>query len=268
MVYDILIVGGGIAGSTAAIYGKMAGYNVAIIEKEEIGGKLNYIDDIYNYPGFYKIKGEMLAEYLKIQLKELKIEIIYDEVKSVRKISDTFNVCTEFSTYLSKYMIISTGSEPRKIDNIKASYCEMCDGHLYKNQNVSIIGGGDAAFSCALYMSNISNTVYILMRGPEPRASKFLVDKVINKQNITVFSNVEIKEQDDDKLILNDGSTIKSDAVFVKIGSTIDLNIFNNVINDHNVFLSGDCRDERISQLIKCANDSIYAIEQIKLMSN
>ena len=177
MRYDVLIVGGGIAGATAAIYAKMAGLDVAIIEKDEIGGKLNYISEIYNYPGLYKIKGEMFAEYLKIQLKELKIQTICEEAKRAEKINENFLVCTSKNRYESEYLIIATGSEPKELKNIRASYCEICDGHLYKNKDISIIGGGDASFNCALYMSNIANTIYILMRGAKPRANRFLIDK-------------------------------------------------------------------------------------------
>lgn len=266
MRYDILIVGGGIAGATAAIYAKMAGLDVAIIEKDEIGGKLNYISEIYNYPGLYKIKGEMFAEQLKIQLKELKIQTIYEEAKRAEKINENFLVCTSKNRYESEYLIIATGSEPKELKNIRASYCEICDGHLYKNKDISIIGGGDAAFNCALYMSNIANTIYILMRGAKPRANRFLIDKALSKPNITIFSNVEVKEQKGNQLTLNDGSTIESDAVFVKIGNTINLEPFKNVIGDPKAFLAGDCRGEKLNQLIKCSHDSMKIIEKIKNM--
>lgn len=264
MIYDILIIGGGIAGVTAAIYARMAGLNVSIVEKEEIGGELNYIDDIYNFPGFVSIKGKELAERLKKQLNQHDIEVIYDEAKKIKNENNFFQVETYWGVYVSRYLILATGSEPKKLDNVKASYCEMCEGHLYKNKNIAIIGSGDSAFNCALYMSNIAKNICIIMRNDKPKASKFLIDKVKEIPTISIFSNSEVKQYDNNILTLTNNTKIEVEGIFAKIGDKVNLKPFENIINNEKVFLIGDCRGDEIHQLIKCSYDGIKAISIMK----
>ena len=254
MIYDVIIIGGGIAGSTAAIYAKMAGLDATIIEKELIGGKLNYISRVYNFPGYLSIEGENLAKNISKQLENLHIETICSEATDVEYINNFFQVYTTGNVYISKYLIIAVGSEPKKIEKIKASYCEICEGHLYKGKNVAVIGGGDSSFSCALYLSNICKTITILIRKDKPKASKFLIDKVIKKSNIKIRYKSDVTE--DSK---------EYDGTFVKIGNVINLEPFKKVIEKNdNTFLIGDCTGVHCNQLIKAANDGREAIEKIK----
>jgi Thioredoxin reductase len=178
MIYDVIIIGGGVSGTTAALYLKMYGLDTAIIEKELIGGKLNYISEINNVPGVLPIEGEKLAKNMLKQLENIHTEIIYEEVTSVEYTNNLYQIYTTGKVYISRYLIIAVGSTPKKIEGLKASYCEICEGHLYKGKNVAVIGGGDSSFSCAMYLSKICKSVTILIRKDKARASSYLIDKV------------------------------------------------------------------------------------------
>lgn len=253
MIYDVIIIGGGVAGTTAAIYLKMAGLNIAIIEKELIGGKLNYISHVYNFPGYLSIEGENLAKNISKQLENLHIETICSEATDVEYINNFFQVYTTGNVYISKYLIIAVGSEPKKIEKIKASYCEICEGHLYKGKSVAVIGGGDSSFSCALYLSKICKSVTILIRKDKAKASKYLIDKV-NKTN-----NIKIEYKSN---VIEDSK--EYEGTFVKIGNKIDLKRFNNVIEKHNnTFLIGDCTGVHCNQIIKSEYEGMAAALKI-----
>ena len=256
MIYDIIITGGGIAGATAGIYATLSGLNTAIIEKELIGGKLNYIDRIYNFPGYLSIRGEKLAENILKQLENIHTEIIYEEATSVENLNNLYQVYTTGKVYVSRYLIIAVGSTPKKIEGLKASYCEICEGHLYKGKSVAVIGGGDSSFSCALYLSKICESVTILIRKDKARASSYLIDQATKKDNIAIkYESNAIEDSKD------------YEGTFVKIGSVIDLKPFKKVIGTPGVFLIGDCCNNHINQLIKAANDGREVVERIKEMN-
>ena len=279
MIYDVIIIGGGVAGVTAAIYLKMAGLNIAIIEKELIGGKLNYISRVYNFPGYLSIEGENLAKNISKQLENLHIETICSEATDVEYINNFFQVYTTGNVYISKYLIIAVGSEPKKIEKIKASYCEICEGHLYKGKSVAVIGGGDSAFSCALYLSNIASKVYLIHRRDEFRGSDSLVDKVKSKDNIELVLNSTIIELLGDgklqSIKLDDGRTIEIDGLFVSIGRMPNAATFCTGLaladgdyvsasddcktNIDGLFVAGDVRAKEIRQLVTATADGAIA---------
>lgn len=253
MIYDVIIIGGGIAGVTAAIYLKMAGLNIAIIEKELIGGKLNYINRINNFPGYLSIEGEKLAENTLKQLENLHIKIIYEKATKAENNNKLYQIYTTGKVYVSRYLIIATGSTPKKIKGLKASYCEICEGHLYKGKSVAVIGGGDSSFSCSLYLSKICKSVTILIRKDKAKASKYLIDKVNETNNIKIRYKSNVIE--DSK---------QYDGTFVKIGNEIDLKRFENVIENHdNTFLIGDCTGVHCNQIIKSEYEGMTAALKI-----
>ena len=256
MIYDTIIIGGGVSGTTAALYLKMYGLDTAIIEKELIGGKLNYIDRVYNFPGYLSIEGNKLAKNMLKQLENIHTEIIYEEVTSVEYTNNLYQIYTTVKVYVSRYLIIAVGSTPKKIEGLKASYCEICEGHLYKGKTVAVIGGGDSSFSCSLYLSKICKSVTILIRKDKARASSYLIDKVKKTNNIKIKYGSNVIE--DSK---NYG------GIFVKIGNVIDLRPFKKVIGTPGAFLVGDCCNNHINQLIKAANDGREAAERIKEMN-
>ena len=169
--FDCIIIGAGISGCTASIYLKRAGLNILMLEKKAIGGQIINTSEIENYPTITSTDGFTFSENLKKQIKNLNIEIKYEEVLDIKN-NDVKEVVTKNNTYLTKNIIIATGRIPKKLelDNENTllgkgiSYCATCDGFFYKNKNVAILGGGNSALEAAIYLSKICNNVTIINR--------------------------------------------------------------------------------------------------------
>lgn len=232
--YDVIVVGSGPAGITSAIYLKRANINVCIMEKSAPGGQLNKSSTIENYPGFEKITGPELAYNFYEQILKLDIPFINEEVIKIEDKTSYKIVETNKKTYTCKGIILALGRKPRSFDNKNVSllegkgvsYCSLCDGPLFKNQDVSIIGGGNSALEEALYLADICKSVTIINRRDVLRGDKILVDKVLKKDNINILYNseaVEFNKQDDflESLTINtNGKLNKLDvkACFIFIG--------------------------------------------------
>lgn len=232
--YDVIVVGSGPAGITSAIYLKRANINVCIMEKSAPGGQLNKSSTIENYPGFEKITGPELAYNFYEQILKLDIPFINEEVIKIEDKTSYKIVETNKKTYTCKGIILALGRKPRSFDNKNVSllegkgvsYCSLCDGPLFKNQDVSIIGGGNSALEESLYLSDICKSVTIINRRDVLRGDKMLVDKVLKKDNINILYNsevVEFNKKDDflESLTINtNGKLNKLDvkACFIFIG--------------------------------------------------
>lgn len=232
--YDVIVVGSGPAGITSAIYLKRANINVCIMEKSAPGGQLNKSSTIENYPGFEKITGPELAYNFYEQILNLDIPFINEEVIKIEDKTSYKIVETNKKTYTCKGIILALGRKPRSFDNKNVSllegkgvsYCSLCDGPLFKNQDVSIIGGGNSALEESLYLADICKSVTIINRRDVLRGDKMLVDKVLKKDNINILYNsevVEFNKQDDflESLTINtNGKLNKLDvkACFIFIG--------------------------------------------------
>lgn len=232
--YDVIVVGSGPAGITSAIYLKRANINVCIMEKSAPGGQLNKSSTIENYPGFNKISGPELAYSFYEQILNLNIPFINEEVIKIEDKISYKIVETNKKTYTCKGIILALGRKPRSFDNKNVSllegkgvsYCSLCDGPLFKNQDVSIIGGGNSALEESLYLSDICKSVTIINRRDVLRGDKMLVDKVLKKDNINILYNsevVEFNKKDDflESLLINtNGKLNKLDvkACFIFIG--------------------------------------------------
>lgn len=232
--YDVIVVGSGPAGITSAIYLKRANINVCIMEKSAPGGQLNKSSTIENYPGFEKITGPELAYNFYEQILKLDIPFINEKVIKIEDKISYKIVETNKKTYTCKGIILALGRKPRSFDNKNVSllegkgvsYCSLCDGPLFKNQDVSIIGGGNSALEEALYLADICKSVTIINRRDVLRGDKMLVDKVLKKDNINILYNsevVEFNKKDDflESLLINtNGKLNKLDvkACFIFIG--------------------------------------------------
>lgn len=200
--YDVIVVGSGPAGITSAIYLKRANINVCIMEKSAPGGQLNKSSTIENYPGFEKITGPELAYNFYEQILKLDIPFINEEVIKIEDKTSYKIVETNKKTYTCKGIILALGRKPRSFDNKNVSllegkgvsYCSLCDGPLFKNQDVSIIGGGNSALEESLYLADICKSVTIINRRDVLRGDKILVDKVLKKDNINILYNSEVVE--------------------------------------------------------------------------
>jgi thioredoxin reductase (NADPH) len=192
--YDVLIIGCGPAGIGCALELKKNNINFAIIEKSAPGGKINIAPRVDNYPGFKEIPGPALAmEFYKRVLNE-KIKVIADTVNSLTKVNDEFILECNKETYVTKAVLIASGTTERKIGLEKEvelqgkgiSYCSICDGHFFRNKDVVIVGGGNSALKEAVHLAKIVNKLYVVHRRNEFRGSNKTLEE------LTSFGNVEI----------------------------------------------------------------------------
>lgn len=230
MIYDLIIIGAGPAGVSAAIYAKRAGLNVLCLDKAMVGGYLNYIDKIDNYPGLYGISGPDFAFKLFEHMKALDIPFKNKCVNSIEN-GEVKKVITDKEEFLCKNIIIATGRIARELglkDENKLigkglSHCALCDGAFYKDKKVAVVGGGNSALQEALHLATLCEKVYLIHRRDEFRAIGEVVDKVNNNEKIVTImsSNVVDYELSDNKLskvILDTGDALEVSGLFVYIG--------------------------------------------------
>jgi len=290
--FDCIVVGAGISGLTAAIYLKRANLNVIIIEKYVVGGQINQTSNVENYPGFEKIDGPSLVMNVYEQINNLNIEVKYEEVISINK-EETFKVKTGSNEYTSTGVIIATGRTPNSLnlENEKEligrgiSYCALCDGNFFKEKDVCVVGSGNSAFEESLYLSEICNSVTILIRNNASKASEILINQVKKKQNINILYNSSIEKinSKDNKLDSIDvnGSNIKCDGLFIYIGSSPNLNFLEDIdigkeksyievdkdmrTNINKLYACGDTINKSVYQIITAASEgAIAAVSFIK----
>lgn len=288
MTYDLIIIGSGIAGITAAIYAKRSNLNVLIIEKSAPGGLLNKIDKINNYPGFTEITGPELAEKLFLQLKELNVEIKYEEVINVELENELRKVETKNNDYYTKAILIATGRTPKKIglQNEESLYgkglstCALCDANFFRGKDVAVIGGGNSALSEALYLANIVNKVYLIHRRDSFKADYSLIEQVNKKENIEVVynsnvTNINTENNMISNIELDNDTKIDVSGIFVYIGFVPGINfierlgitndkgyIVTNGFGETNVpgiYAAGDIIEKQIYQLVTAASEGAIA---------
>lgn len=235
--YDVLIIGAGPAGLTAAIYCQRANLKVAFYEKETPGGKVVKTSFVENYPGFSNISGPDLAMNFFKQVSELGVKFIFGEVTRVIKVNDIFHVTSsDGQIRYAKAVILATGMTEKKL-GIKGeteyygkglSYCAICDATLYKDKPVAIIGGGNTALEESLYLADIVSTVYLVHRRNEFRADASVIEKVRKNPKIKlVLNHIPVEFNGDGKKInhiiiknveSNQLSKINVDCIFPFIG--------------------------------------------------
>ena len=223
MIYDLIIIGGGPAGITAGIYAGRQRMKTLLIAKGFGGQMTKKATEVCNYPGFGRISGFDLMEKFVKQLKDQECaEIKTAEVLKVGKEKDNFTVITtEEDKFLGRSVIIATGADPRPLEakgekefiGKGVSYCVTCDGPVFSNKTVAIIGGGDAGFEAALFMTNYANKVYILESGLKVKANKINQNEVKKSKKIEIITSAFAKEIKGDKLV---SSLIYEDSVSKK----------------------------------------------------
>lgn len=276
--YDVVIAGSGIAGISAAIYLRRNGKSVLIVESSVPGGQLNRSNTIENYPGYISVDGPTLAMNLYNQALELQTEYLYEEIVKV----DLEKKEVETSSNIVSYsdLIIATGRSPKKLPVLNeyigkgVSYCALCDGALYKNKDVIVVGGGSSAFEEAYYLSKICNSVTILNRTTNLKAEKKEIEEVQSRSNIKVILEEEITDVSYNKKeeLFDINDKYKVSAIFVAIGYEPNSNLFNVeknngyiIVDNHfktninNVYAVGDVVEKEIYQLITAANDGATA---------
>jgi len=234
MIYDVIIIGGGPAGVTAALYAKRSGLDILLIEKGIIGGKIVNATSLENYPGFVSISGIEFADKLKEQLERLNVNILYDNVIHLNLQEKEKEIKTKNKTFKTKTVILASGTENRKL-GIKGedefigrgvSFCATCDAPFFKNKTVAVVGGGNSAVEEALYLSGIASNVYLIHRRDILRAERVRQEK-LKEGKVKVLLNMEVEEINGDKFVKsitlrnnkdNRISEINVDGVFISIG--------------------------------------------------
>lgn len=292
-MYDIIIVGAGPAGLTAAIYGRRALKKVLVLEALNYGGQIINTLNIDNYPVNPGISGFDFATKLYNQAKDLGAEIKFEKVTNIKD-SDIKEVVTTKDTYQTKTIILATGSENRKLgieDEEKLvgkgiSYCATCDGAFYKNKDVAVVGGGNTAIDDALYLSDIAHQVYLIHRRDSFRAEEAIISKLKEKDNVKFIYNSNVtKLNSDDKLVSievtdnnNEKQTIEVSGLFVAVGripenenfkDLIDLDESGYIKSDENchtnidgIFVAGDNRVKDLRQLVTATSDGAIAASE------
>lgn len=289
-MYDLIIIGMGISGVSAAIYAKRANLSVLMLEGSAPGGTLNKISNIENYPGIASITGPDFAYNLFEKIGELKIDYKLEEVTDI--ITESKTIKTKNNVYQAKNILIASGRSPKflGLDNEEKllgkgiSTCALCDGALYKNKEVAVVGGGSSALAESIHLSKIVKKVYLIHRKNEFRGEDTLVESVKSINNIELILNNEITElkEENDKLsglILKDGKELEVSALFIYIGFTPNTNFIKNTdikmengyilvdkdgkTNIDGIYASGDVIKKDIYQLINAASEGSIASIQI-----
>lgn len=234
-IYDLVIVGAGPAGISSAIYAKRAMLNVLVFEENLIGGKVNKTDSVENYAGFQMIKGKLLSKMMKEQLISLNFQIENQRVRTIKIVDDkNFLLETEKENFLAKSVIVATGTTEKKLEvegersliNRGVSYCAVCDGFLFKNKKVMVVGGGYSGCESAVYLSRIAKKVYLVHYSNELKVEMRLKRLVKSSKKIETILNSEVikivgKDKVDSSIILinkKEEKKIQVDAVFPCIG--------------------------------------------------
>lgn len=290
-MYDCLIIGCGPSGMSAAIYLKQAGLNAAIIERNAPGGNMNMALNIKNYPGFNEIKGAILSLNMFNQIRELDIPYIYGDVIAIND-GQVKQVITANNTYEAKYLIIATGRKNKELGlkNEKQyigkgiSYCAVCDGSLYKDREVMIVGNSNETVEEAIYLSEQSSAVTIVNENKELKISDTLKEQLDKRQNIYYLNNSKIirligeeklEEVEINNIVYNETFTKKIDCLFVSIGYEPNYRILsdlglenesgyiivdkNNRTNKKNIYAVGDITKKSLYQVVTATSDGAVA---------
>ena len=293
---DLIVIGAGPAGLTAALYATRAGASVIVLDGGAPGGKLNLTAEIENYPGVVK-KGPELAYSMYEQCLSFGAKYEFGEVTKIEDLGDHKIVYTAKEKYETKYVFIATGTKERKMGisgeeemtGHGVSYCAVCDGPFFKNKVVCVVGGGNSAIEESLYLSDIASHVHIIVRRYVLRADQYLIDKMKEKDNIEMhyLKKPHAIEKNDGKvsgLVIEDSktgelSTIPTNGIFPFIGLdpisgfVSDLGIVNDKgyieVNENQetkvkgIFAGGDVTAKNLRQVITAANDGAIAGQYI-----
>jgi len=293
-MYDIVVIGAGPAGLTAALYARRAEKSVLVIEKAAFGGQMTHSPRIENYPGFAEISGTELADKLLSQVMAQGADIEFDSVNAIEGESGNFKIVCDYGTFDAKSVIIAAGSKHRTLGldgeerytGEGISYCAVCDGAFYKDKTVAIIGGGNSALVEAGLLADGCKKVYIVQNLDFLTGEKNLQVRLSQRENVEIilstvvsgiigderFKGIRLKNQNS-----GEESVLELDGMFVAIGQAPENKPFANVaaIDERGyiksgedctpdgapagVFVAGDCRTKAIRQIATAAADGAVA---------
>lgn len=296
-MYDTIVIGAGPAGMTAALYAARSNLKVATLEQGAPGGQMNNTSDIENYPGFEMISGPELSMKMYEPLEKLGVENLYGIVEAIKDEGDIKKVITSDATYETKTVIIATGAKHRLLEvkgedaysSRGVSYCAVCDGAFFRNQDLLVVGGGDSAVEEALFLTRFANKVTIVHRRDALRAQKLLQDRSFAHEKIDFIwdSVVEEIKGNDLKVTSVDIKNVKTGevtnhefgGVFIYVGldpvsnMVTDLDITDEdgwiITDDHmrtnrkGIYAIGDVRQKDLRQITTAVGDGAMAGQQV-----
>lgn len=303
MIYDVIIIGSGPAGITAAIYAQRAELNNIVIEKTGYsGGQIINTYEVDNYPGTPGISGFDLSAKFRDHCEKLNTQFVDGEVTKLH-LEDGIKVLTlgDGTEYRTKTIVIATGGVPRHL-NIPGeeefsgrgvSYCAVCDGAFFKNKTVAVVGGGDTAIEEVIFLARICEKVYVIHRRDEFRASKGSVNKLLSNDNITVLWDSVLEKIDGSDFVeslkiknvkTEEVSNIEASGVFIAVGYVPNSQAYKDVVatnergyiiasencetNVPGIFAAGDIRNKDLRQIITAASDGANAITAVERYLN
>jgi len=293
--YDMIIIGGGPAGLTAAIYAARGGLKTLVLEKSTEGGQITVTQKVENYPGFISIEGMELAERLAEHARHFGADISTNGVANLSFCCDKKSVTLENGRQIdAKTLLIATGAKHRRLgvpgestfDGKGVSYCAVCDGAFFANKHVAVIGGGNSAIEEGLYLAQLAEKVTVIHRRDQLRADKILQDRAFENQKMEFIWDTVVEKIEGDKFVNNlvlknvkDGSKedLPVDGIFIYIGLVPNSDLFRNllkmtpegfIITDHKsletsmpgVYAAGDVIDKELRQIINAAADGATAV--------
>lgn len=290
-MFDICIIGAGIAGLTAAIYAHRAGLTTVLIEKNIYGGQMTESAEIDNYPCMPHTDGVTLANAAYEQAVAQGAQVLFEEVQSIEDLGEVKRVVTNCGAHEAKTVIIANGAKRRllgcdgeeRLSNHGVSYCATCDGAFYRKKTAAVVGGGNTALEDALFLSNLCEKVYLIHRRQEFRGEKVLADAVRQRENIELVLDAQVSRitgedrVDGADIIFKDGSErhIDTSAVFVAVGLVPDTGLFRELVDTDEAgyiiadetgvtsragfFAAGDCRTKKLRQIVTAAADGANA---------
>jgi len=289
-MYDLIIIGGGPAGLTAAVYARRANKSVLVIEKSVFGGQITFSPKVENIPGFVSLTGNEFAEKLVEQVINLGAEFEMCEVTGIED-GDIKKVVTDGGTFEAKTVIIATGARHRMLglpneENLVGegiSFCAVCDGAFYEGKTVGVVGGGNSALQEAILLSDLAKKVYIFQNLDFLTGEDALAEQLKAKENVEIITGVLVNELIGEKELSgvvikdNDGnlSKIDLDGLFIAIGllpqnepfaNNIELDKIGYAVSGetcttkaNGIFVAGDCRQKKIRQVATAAADGAIA---------
>ncbi len=290
--FDIIVIGAGPAGMTAALNCLRAGKSVLVLEGETFGGQAALSPRVENFPSYQRIEGAALMDKLFEQISEWGAQIELECVSKIQKEDSLFHVTTDYNEYLGTSVILATGVKPRHIGVERedeflghgVSYCALCDGAFYAGEEVAVIGDANTALQYALLLSGYCKHVHICAMFDRLFADKALSDMTLARENVSVTYNVALKkfsgDEEIDGLIFENTKTkeelrVDCKCAFICIGQLPNNKAFANIVNlddagyiiadetcttsCEGIFVAGDCRTKKIRQLVTAASDGAIA---------
>lgn len=290
--YDIIIIGAGTAGLSAAIYAARGGKHTLVLEGQNYGGQIIYAKEVENYPGIKQISGIAFATELYEQAVGLGVEIIYDKVTEVKTDGNQKLVITAAGSYVCNAVILAMGAKNRKLGltgeealtGSGVSYCAACDGAFYRGKSVAVVGGGNTALEDAAVLSEYCGSVFLIHRRDSFRGEEHALQELKKKENVTILTDTIVTALEGETVLqgisirhtkTGEERKLAVQGLFVAVGQVPQNEIVSDFIEmDHNgyiqadescktnipgIYAAGDCRTKTVRQLATAASDGVIA---------